>query len=174
MLRSSFTLLFPIKQLLWNINEGLFLENKNTPFHPMDDHFTLGLNSNMELLDNTISPSLGNFNSSNDIGHEFTPLSGNNFVDQSYQRHDSTLPFIPLPDGTDEDLSFNFDGDHQAGSFYDQLTRLSPPTEDTVKRISGNKILGNSNPPILRSGAIGKNKANKNCVCMHLSHDLLY
>ncbi|KAM0055881.1 putative transcription factor bHLH family [Helianthus debilis subsp. tardiflorus] len=127
----------------------------------MDDHFTLELNSNMELLDNSNSPSLGNFNSSNDSGHEFTPLSGNNLADRRYQRHDHSLPFMPLPDGTEDNPSFSFDEDHQADSFFDPLARF-PTTEDMIKRMSGNEILGNSNPIIFRSGVIGKNKANRN------------
>lgn len=119
----------------------------------MDDHhFTLGLNSNMELLDNNI-----------------TPLPGNDFADAYHLRHDRSLPFLSLLDGTDEEPSFNFGGDHQADSFYDPLTRFPPTTEDMIKRISGDESLGNPNtiPPKLRSRVTGENKTNRIHVCFY-------
>ncbi|KAL8248479.1 hypothetical protein R6Q59_005347 [Mikania micrantha] len=124
----------------------------------MDDHFTLGINSNMELLDN-INPSLGTFNPSNDNGHEF--LSGNNFADHHQQRHE--LTFMPLTDGTDNDPSFNFDIDHQADSFYDLLTRSPTTTEDMVKKLYGDESLKGTHPTNFKLRRVtGESKANKN------------
>ncbi|KAK9064552.1 hypothetical protein SSX86_015934 [Deinandra increscens subsp. villosa] len=134
-----------------------------------DDHdFTLGINSNMELLEN-INPSLGTFNSSNDNGHEFnghefTPLSGNNFADRHHQRHE--LPFMPLADGSDHNPNFNFDGDHHSDSFYDLLTRLPKTPEDIVKRVYGDESLRNSNPSNSRPRRVtGENKSSRNYGC---------
>lgn len=107
----------------------------------MDDHFTLEINSNMELLDDNINPSLGTFDSSNDSGYEFTPLSGNNFANRHHPMHE--LPFMPLPDGVDDNPSFNFDNDHQPDSFYIPLTNFPTTREATLKRKSGDQSLGN-------------------------------
>ncbi|XP_024993467.1 transcription factor BEE 1-like [Cynara cardunculus var. scolymus] len=126
----------------------------------MDDHFTLGINSNMELFDSNANPALGNFNSSNVSLHGFTPLSGDNFSDHHHhhRRHDHSLPFMPLSDGNLQ--SFNFSGDHQDGSFYAPMTHLPSNTDNMAKRISGDESLGN--PPIFSSEVTGENKANRN------------
>ncbi|KAI3825016.1 hypothetical protein L1987_06491 [Smallanthus sonchifolius] len=121
----------------------------------MDDHFTLEINSNMERLDNN----------PNDNGHEFTLLSGNNFTDRHHLRHDGSLPFMPLPDGTDDNQTFNFEDDHQADSFYNPLTHFPTTREDMGKRISGDESLGNSNSPNFRPGVTGENKAKRNHAC---------
>ncbi|KAI3729466.1 hypothetical protein L6452_18126 [Arctium lappa] len=128
----------------------------------MDNHFTLGINSNMELFDTNANPALGNFNSPNVNLHGFTPLplSGDNFSDHHHRRHDHSLPFMPLSDGNIQ--SFNFIGDHQDGSFYDPMTHLPTKTDNMAMRIPGDESLGNSNPPIFSSGVTVENRANRN------------
>lgn len=131
----------------------------------MDDLFTLGINSTMELLDSNINPSLGKFNSSTNISTRvFSPLAENNFSDH-HQMRDRSLPFMPLPDdGTNDNPSFDFSGDHQDSSFYDPTTHLPTTTDDIFKRISRDKSFGNSNSHIFSSGVAGEKKANKNYV----------
>ncbi|KAJ9548943.1 hypothetical protein OSB04_021486 [Centaurea solstitialis] len=159
-IRSSCTFLpCPIRVLLCNIFEGML--NK-TLFHLMDDHFTLGINSNMELFDSIANPALGNFNSSDVSLHGFTPLSADNFSDHHHRRHDHSLPFMPLSDGMNIQ-SFSFSGDGQDGSFYGPMTHLPTKIDNTAaKRIPGDESLGNSNPPIFSSGVNGENKTNRN------------
>ncbi|PWA72171.1 Myc-type, basic helix-loop-helix (bHLH) domain-containing protein [Artemisia annua] len=92
----------------------------------------------MELLENNINNSLGNF------------------------QPNVSLPFMPLLDGTNNNnLSFNISGDHQTRSFYNPMTRLPTTTDDMDKTISG-ESLGNSNLPNFSSGVTGQNKANRN------------
>ncbi|KAI3717478.1 hypothetical protein L1987_69117 [Smallanthus sonchifolius] len=107
----------------------------------MDDQFTLGINN------------------TNANGHEFTLLSGNNFTDRLLLRHDGSLPFMPLPDGTDDNQTFNFEDDHQADSFYDPMTHFATTREDMGKRISGDETLGNSKAK--RNHACGGKKRGK-------------
>ncbi|KAI3502604.1 hypothetical protein L1887_30785 [Cichorium endivia] len=128
----------------------------------MDDHLTLGIDSNMEHLGNNINPSLGDFISSNISVDGLTPLSADNFSDHRHRRHDRSLPFMPLPDGSNNNLGFNLSGDHQAGSFYDPMTHLPTTIDDMVKSISGAESLGNSKPLFFSSGVAGENKANRN------------
>lgn len=104
----------------------------------MDDHFTLEISSNMELLENNINNSLGNFHPN------------------------VSLPFMPLLDGTNNNnQSFNISGDHQTRSFYNPMTRLPTTTDDIDKTILG-ESLGNSNLPNFSSGVTGQDKANRN------------
>ncbi|KAL4569344.1 hypothetical protein LXL04_024980 [Taraxacum kok-saghyz] len=128
----------------------------------MDDDLTLGIDSNMEPLESNINPSLGNFIPSNISVHGLTSLSADNFSDHHHhRRQDRSLPFMPLPDGSNNNLNFSLTGDHQTGSFYDPITHL-PTIDDMVKRISGVEILGSSKPTIFSSGVSGENKANTN------------
>ncbi|XP_023756098.1 transcription factor bHLH75 [Lactuca sativa] len=129
----------------------------------MDDHLTLGIETSMELLQNNINPSLGSFISSNISVHGITPMSADNFSDHHHhQRNERSLPFMPLPDGTNNDLGINLSRCHQGASFNDPMTHLPTTIDDMVKRMSGVESLGNTKSFIFSSGVTGENKAIRN------------
>ncbi|XP_071704791.1 transcription factor BEE 3-like [Rutidosis leptorrhynchoides] len=96
-----------------------------------DDQFTIEINSALELLDN---------------------------MDQ---RHDDSLPFISLSDGTNENPSFTFIGDHQAGCYYDPIADISTTNVMSTK-LSRVESFFNSNPPNLNYSFTGENKPIRN------------
>ncbi|CAI9276064.1 unnamed protein product [Lactuca saligna] len=128
----------------------------------MDDHLTLGIETSMELLENNINPSLGSFISSNISVHGITPMSADNFSDHHHQSNERSLPFMPLPDGTNNDLSINSSRCHQGASFYDPTTHLPTTIDDIIKRMSGVESLGNSKSSVFSCGVTGENKGIRN------------